>query len=133
LFSKGFISNKKKLSRHNSTAPSLTKPAGISGVSKRIKKTPISVLVWRVSTEEDPELDINDAALFMRINIAAQRARQIMQGAPPRLHSNSRKPAAIAIQELNGGYVEAFLPSELPDPPEEALLADDDEGAETNF
>ena len=78
-------------------------------------------------------MDINDAALFMRINIAAQRARQIMQGAAPKIHSSSRKPAAIAIQELNGGYVEAFLPSELPDPPEEALLADDDEGAEANF
>lgn len=79
-------------------------------------------------------MDINDAALFMRINIAAQRARQIMQGAAPKIHSRSRKPAAIAIQELDLGYVEAFLPSELPDPPEEVLLDDEgDEGAEANF
>jgi DNA-directed RNA polymerase subunit K/omega len=77
-------------------------------------------------------LDINEAALFMRINIAAQRARQIMQGAAPKIHSSSRKPAAIAIQELNDGLVEAFLPSELPDPPEEALT-DVDEGPEANF
>ena len=70
-------------------------------------------------------MDINEAALFMRINIAAQRARQIMQGAAPKIHSRSRKPAAIAIEELNGGLVEAFLPAELPDPPEEALLASD--------
>jgi len=77
-------------------------------------------------------LDINEAALFMRINIAAQRARQIMQGAAPKIHSRSRKPAAIAIQELNDGLVEAFLPSELPDPPEEALLTDE-EDAEAGF
>jgi DNA-directed RNA polymerase subunit K/omega len=72
-------------------------------------------------------LDINDAGLFMKINIAAQRARQIMQGAVPRLQSRSRKPAAIAIQELEDGLVEAFLPAELPDPPEEALLDADEE------
>lgn len=76
-------------------------------------------------------MDINEAALFMRINIAAQRARQIMQGAAPKIHSRSRKPAAIAIEELNGGLVEAFLPAELPDPPEEALT-DVDEGPEAN-
>lgn len=67
-------------------------------------------------------MDINEAGLFMRINIAAQRARQIMQGAVPRLQSRSRKPAAIAIQEVDAGLVEAFLPAELPDPPEDTLL-----------
>ncbi|GMR22646.1 MAG: hypothetical protein BMS9Abin37_1010 [Acidobacteriota bacterium] len=77
-------------------------------------------------------MDINEAPLFMRINIAAQRARQIMQGAAPKVHSRSRKPAAIAIQELDDGLVEAFLPAELPDPPEEALLGDD-EGPEADF
>ncbi len=69
-------------------------------------------------------MDINEAGLFMRINIAAQRARQIMQGAVPRIQSRSRKPAAIAIQEVDDGLVEAFLPAELPDPPEESLLDD---------
>jgi len=75
-------------------------------------------------------MDINEAALFLRINVAAQRARQLMQGAAPKLQSRSRKPAAIAIQELEGGYVEAFTPAELPDPPEEALLDDDAEEEE---
>ena len=78
-------------------------------------------------------MDINEAALFTRINIAAQRARQIMQGAAPKIHSRSRKPAAIAIQELDDGLVEAFTSAELPDPPEEALLDDADEGEEANF
>ena len=79
-------------------------------------------------------MDIDGAALFVRINIAAQRARQIMQGAAPKIHSRSRKPAAIAIQELNDGLIEAFTSAELPDPPEDALLDDDaDEGEEANF
>ena len=75
-------------------------------------------------------MDITEAALFMRINIAAQRARQIMQGAAPKVHSRSRKPAAIAMQELDDGLVEAFTAAELPDPPEEGLLDDADEGEE---
>ena len=79
-------------------------------------------------------MNVNEAALFTRINIAAQRARQIMQGAAPKIHSRSRKPAAIAIQELNDGLVEALTPAELPDPTEEALLGDDaDEGEEADF
>ncbi len=77
-------------------------------------------------------MDIDEAALFVRINIAAQRARQIMQGAAPKIHSRSRKPAAIAIQELNDGLIEAFTSAELPDPTEDALL-DDDTEAEANF
>lgn len=75
-------------------------------------------------------MDINEAGLFMRVNIAAQRARQIMQGAAPKIPSDSRKPAAIAIQEVAAGHVEAFTPAELPDPPEEVLLDDGDEELE---
>lgn len=78
-------------------------------------------------------MDINEATLFMRINIAAQRARQLMQGATPKLRSSSRKPAAIAIKELDNGLIEAFTPAELPDPPEEALLDDDADEEEENF
>ncbi len=79
-------------------------------------------------------MNINEAALFMKINIAAQRARQIMQGAASKIRSHSRKPAAIAIQELDDGLIEAFTSAELPDPPEDALLDDDaDEGEEANF
>ena len=79
-------------------------------------------------------MNINEAALFMKINIAAQRARQIMQGAAPKIHSSCRKPAAIAIQELEDGLVEAFTPAELPDLPEEAVLGDDaDDGEDADF
>ena len=77
--------------------------------------------------EEGEALDIDEAGLFMRVNIAAQRARQIMQGAAPKIQSRSRKPAAIAIQEVDDGHVEAFTPAELPEPPEEALLEDEAE------
>lgn len=63
----------------------------------------------------------------MRVNIAAQRARQIMQGAAPKVQSRSRKPAAIAIQEIDEGQVEAFTPAELPEPPEDVLLDDESE------
>ena len=73
-------------------------------------------------------MDVNEATLFMRINIAAQRARQIMQGAAPKIHSQTRKPAAIAVQELNDGLIEAYTSAELPDPPEEAVLDDSDDG-----
>lgn len=75
-------------------------------------------------------MDINDAGLFMRINIAAQRARQLMQGAVPKVHTQSRKPAAIAIQEVDDGHIEVFTPAELPDVPEEVLLEDEAEEEE---
>lgn len=75
-------------------------------------------------------MDINDAGLFMRINVAAQRARQLMQGAVPKVRTQSRKPAAIAIQEVDSGQVEFFTPAELPDVPEEVLLEDEEEEEE---
>jgi DNA-directed RNA polymerase subunit K/omega len=79
-------------------------------------------------------LDIDQAALFLRINVAAQRARQLMQGAAPKIQSRSRKPAAIAIQEVDDGLVEAFTSAELPEPPEETLLDDEaDEDEESDF
>ena len=77
--------------------------------------------------EEDVTLNIDEAALFLRINVAAQRARQLMQGAAPKIQSLSRKPAAIAIEEVDEGYIEAFTSAELPDAPEEALLDSDEE------
>ena len=72
-------------------------------------------------------MDIENAGLFIKVNIAAQRARQIMQGAALKVHSDSRKPAAIAIQELESGELEAYTPAELSEPPEEALQAEDSE------
>jgi DNA-directed RNA polymerase subunit K/omega len=70
-------------------------------------------------------LDISEAGLFVKVNVAAQRARQIMQGAAPKVQTRSRKPAAIAVQEVFEGQVEAFHVSELPEMPEEDVLAGD--------
>jgi DNA-directed RNA polymerase subunit K/omega len=60
-------------------------------------------------------LDINEAGLFVKVNIAAQRARQLMQGAAPKVQTKSRKAAAIAILEVEAGVIEAFSPEELPE------------------
>jgi len=72
-------------------------------------------------------LDINDAGIFLKVNVAAQRARQLMQGAAPKVSTKSRKAAAIAIQEVESGLVEAFSPSEMPEALE-ALGSEDSEG-----
>jgi DNA-directed RNA polymerase subunit K/omega len=64
----------------------------------------------------------------MRVNVAAQRARQLMQGAAPKIATKSRKAAAIAIQEVELGLIEAFIPSEIPeDLNGEALESDEAE------
>ncbi len=60
-------------------------------------------------------MDINEAGIFLRVNVAAQRARQLMQGAAPKVATKSRKAAAIAIQEVEAGVIEAFTPSEIPE------------------
>ncbi len=39
------------------------------------------------------------------ILVAAERAKQIQHGAPPRIKSQSRKPASIAVQEVEAGLV----------------------------
>lgn len=51
---------------------------------------------------------------FVLVNIAAQRARQLMQGASPLLRSQSRKPAAIAVREIQEGLVEYYTPDQAP-------------------
>lgn len=53
-------------------------------------------------------------AEFMLVNAAAQRARQLMQGAAPLIRTQSRKPAAIAIREVYEGLIPLYLPGELP-------------------
>ena len=70
-------------------------------------------------------MNANDAGLFLKVNIAAQRARQLMQGAAPKLDTKSRKPAAIAIQEVEHRLIEAYTPSELPDDIKEELFGPD--------
>ncbi len=74
------------------------------------------------------DLNINEAGIFLRVNVAAQRARQLMQGAAPKIATKSRKAAAIAIQEVELGLIEAFSPSEMPEAlAEEAFGSSDSE------
>jgi DNA-directed RNA polymerase subunit K/omega len=70
--------------------------------------------------EEEARLDVTKVGTFLKVNIAAQRARQLMQGAAPKVQTKSRKPAAIAIDEVESGAIEAYSPEELP----EALRAE---------
>ena len=60
-------------------------------------------------------MNLDEAAIFLRVNVAAQRARQLMQGAAPKISTKSRKAAAIAIQEVELGLIEAFTPDEMPE------------------
>lgn len=55
-----------------------------------------------------------DKGTFLLVNIAAQRARQLMQGATPISKTDSRKPAAIAIREVEGGLVPFYTLDQLP-------------------
>ncbi len=42
---------------------------------------------------------------FRFILVAAERAKQIQHGAPPRIKSQSRKPASIAVKEVEEDLV----------------------------
>lgn len=42
---------------------------------------------------------------FRFILVAAERAKQILNGAPPKIDLKSRKPAYIAIKEVEAGVV----------------------------
>jgi DNA-directed RNA polymerase omega subunit len=57
---------------------------------------------------------------FLMVNVAAQRARQIMQGATPLIRTTTRKPAAIAVREVRAGLIQHFLPEDSPFLTEEA-------------
>jgi DNA-directed RNA polymerase omega subunit len=48
---------------------------------------------------------------FAYVVVAAQRARQLMAGAPPLVDQpRSHKPTRVAIEELNKGVLEYQLP-----------------------
>jgi len=64
-------------------------------------------------------------SLFLTVNIASLRARQLMQGAAPLIRTKSRKPAAIAIREVQKGLVPFYLPGDEP-----TFAPDEDEQAE---
>ncbi len=56
----------------------------------------------------------SDPGVFMLVNIAAQRARQLMQGAAPLFRTKSRKPAAIALREVEKGLLPFYRPVDQP-------------------
>lgn len=56
---------------------------------------------------------------FRFILVAAERAKQIQNGAPPKIQSKSRKPAHIAIEETRLGLVEWAILEEAQDEEEE--------------
>lgn len=43
---------------------------------------------------------------FRFVLVAAERAKQLQNGAPPKLELTSRKPAFVAIKETQSGLVE---------------------------
>jgi DNA-directed RNA polymerase subunit K/omega len=79
---------------------------------------------------EERRLNIQEAGIFLKVNVAAQRARQLMQGAAPKIPTKSRKAAAIAIQEVESGLIEAYGPSEMPEVPETDELEGDESESE---
>ena len=72
-----------------------------------------------------------DNDTFLMVNVAAQRARQIMQGATPLIRSTTRKPAAIAIREVRAGLIQHFLPADLPSFTDEPAPETEEEEEET--
>ena len=46
---------------------------------------------------------------FRFILVAAERAKQLQNGAPPRLDLKSRKPAFVAIREVEKGLVKFVI------------------------
>ncbi len=58
--------------------------------------------------------DVSKLAAFTLVNAAAQRARQLMQGAQPLIRTTSKKPAAIAIREIYEGLIPVYMPGDLP-------------------
>ena len=53
---------------------------------------------------------------FRFITVASQRAKQIQNGAKPRVELKSRKPTRVAMQEVLAGAVSWELREELPQP-----------------
>jgi DNA-directed RNA polymerase subunit omega len=56
---------------------------------------------------------------FRFITVAAQRAKQLQNGAKPRIEVRSRKPTRIAMREVLAGTVSWEIRDEVPRPAEE--------------
>jgi DNA-directed RNA polymerase omega subunit len=60
---------------------------------------------------------------FRFITVSAQRAKQIQNGAKPRVEARSRKSTRIAMEEVLAGAVSWELRDELPPPAEASAEA----------
>ncbi|MEE9180761.1 MAG: DNA-directed RNA polymerase subunit omega [Vicinamibacteria bacterium] len=72
----------------------------------------------------------SEPGVFLLVNIAAQRARQLMQGAAPLFRTKSRKPAAIALREVENGLLPFYRIEDQPplaDIETEEVAEDEDE------
>ncbi len=72
----------------------------------------------------------SEPGIFLLVNIAAQRARQLMQGAAPLFRTKSRKPAAIALREVENGLLPFYRIEDQPqlaDIETEEVAEDEDE------
>lgn len=67
-------------------------------------------------------MKIEEASQFLQANAVAQRVRQLILGAAPKVKSPSRRPTAIALAELKAGKLEVYDPREAAE-----LLAEDSE------
>jgi DNA-directed RNA polymerase subunit omega len=63
---------------------------------------------------------------FRFITVAAQRAKQIQNGAKPRVEVTSRKPTRIAVDEVLANAVSWEIPEEPPAKPETSAEVDTD-------
>ena len=53
---------------------------------------------------------------FRFITVASQRAKQLQNGAKPRVEARSRKPTRVAMQEVLANSISWEVGSELPAP-----------------
>lgn len=65
-------------------------------------------------------LKIEESSQFLQANAVAQRVRQLILGAAPKVKTPSRRPTAIALAELKAGKLEVYDPREAAE-----LLAED--------
>ncbi len=70
---------------------------------------------------------------FVLSNLAAKRAKQLREGAPPLVQVDSNHPLTIALAEIAAGKIKPIMPSADAvsiEPPEAALLIDETMPAE---
>jgi len=68
----------------------------------------------------------SEPGTFLMVNIASLRARQLMQGAAPLIRTKSRKPAAIAIREVQKGLLPYYMTPDAPSLGSEDVEEDDE-------